>query len=109
MPLELARPLWYSNAAERTRCALAMEIMSEFPSFDWTQPSPKKAPWHLHGLYISDEGVTTIVNFYPHKLKMQVAGGLTVAGARHCRNLLRAVLDGTFNEVFPMERLNAQP
>lgn len=58
------RPDHAENNAEFAR------IVKEFPGLQCYKPQPQKAPWHFQAL-IQGSGAPVIVNFWPHKMKVQ--------------------------------------
>ena len=70
------------------------QIVSENPEMEFFQPSPHVAPWHVQAII---NGM--VLNFWPHKLKVQVEGEKSREGAKAIRRALREAQD---EQDFPM-------
>ena len=68
--------------------------------FEWatfTQPSLKKAPWHVQCVIKSETGDNLIINFWPHKLKGQYMGA-SVEGIDNLRGLMALAIDDSHDK-----------
>ena len=93
MKLEIAinpngEGLWVPKAKDRRAVGMAnvntfKDIMRSFPQLRFFWPNYMMSPWHVQ-TRIGDEKL----NFWPHVLKANVSGSLSVEGAMRIRLLI---------------------
>lgn len=74
--------LYDSNGTFASECEAFQEIISQCPQFEFFQPSPDKAPWHVQVIVDSHAGREGEMNFLPYKLK-----------ASYCRPSVQGIHD----------------
>ncbi len=85
------RPDHEANNAEFAR------IVKEFPGLQCFKPNPKNAPWHFQAL-ITGSGAPVIVNFWPHKMKVQRDQCASYEGAHAVRRVIAEAFDDADTE-----------
>lgn len=67
-------------------CRWFMETI-EGLGLDLYQPNPDRAPWHVQAK-IEGQRQTIVLNFWPHKLRGQIDGEMSVSGDQAIREMV---------------------
>lgn len=64
------------------------KFVAQNPTVEFFQPQPLKAPWHVQAIV---EG--TFINFWPHRLKVQVDGQRAKKGLKAMRQAVAEAME----------------
>jgi hypothetical protein len=82
------------DAEEVANCGDFLDVVDMFPQVKFYQPSPVKAPWHWQAKWPCADGVDAVLNFWPHKGKVQrFSGGKPEVGKQAHINAIREAIE----------------